>query len=686
VRRTPLRLELLEDRRLLSADPAQHVLLLSVDGLHEADITDPNLQAFLTNLLYLESVGVTYSNATTTKPSDSFPGTLAYLTGAGAGTTGVYYDDSYSRTLLPPLALGGGSTPGTEAQFAENIDINSNLLSGGGNFDASSIDPTQLPRDPTTGNPVYPNQFLQTNTPITTIFDVAHQAGLYTAFAEKHPAYQIAYGNDTNAINDFFGPEVNSLGALYDPSTGTTVNADKLLKDALAQGFFPDVSKYALVDPSTDPVGPFVNGLSQDPNLETLTNNPLLTEKYDDIKVQAIINEIHGLPSHSSPTITNPQVPALFGMNFQMVSVAEKYFAGGIAQLQDGSTAPSLVLEAAIQHTDASIGQMITALNQTGLWNSTDIFVTAKHGQTPRAGVGGLMADSTLPNVLSQAGTPDAFAVQDDVSLIYLQDQSQTQQATQALENFKDTGTIDVYYQGQLVTLPASKVINQILSGKDLVKAGLGNPATDSTTPDIIVTLNPGFIWVGNPQKFTNKRAEHGGFSADDTQVPLIVSGGALPVSVDGKTVDKAVTTRQIAVTVLDALGLDSSQLTGAQIEKTKVLPGLHLKGDDGPHAPDANSSSGVGGGAGSSGGLAGQPGSAPVSAGSSVGQPPIVVTTGHRGGKHVVHHHVRTVHDTHGATAVVQVGKKGRSAGQEGRVHRRRVEEPSRTPFAAVD
>jgi arylsulfatase A-like enzyme len=582
VRRVLLRLEVLEDRSLLSA-AAQHTLILSVDGLHQADVTDPNLQPFLTNISNLQSQGVTYTKASTTKPSDSFPGTLSYLTGAGPGTTGVYYDDSYSRTLLPPTALGGGSTPGTEAQYAENIDLNSDLLSGGGNFDASSIDPNQLPRDPNTGQPVLPNQFLQTNTTITTIFDVAHQAGLYTAFSDKHPAYQIANGNDPKAINDFYAPEVNSRGALLNPLTGQTVNADTLLKTDLALGFVPDVSPYTLVDASNDPVGP------SDPNLETLTNNPLLTEKYDDLKVQAILNEIHGQASHPSSNITNPQVPAIFGMNFQAVSVAQKYYAGGIAQLQDGSTAPSQVLEAVLQHTDASIGEITAALHSSGLWDSTGVFLTAKHGQDPRVGVGGLMADSTLPNVLAQAGTPQAFSVQDDVSLIYLQNQAQTKQATAALVNFKNSGSINVYYQGQLVTLPASQVLDQILSGPDLVKAGLGNPATDSTTPDIIVTLQPGFIWVGNPQHFTNKRAEHGGFSEDDTHVPLIVSGGNLAPQVQGKTVKTPVTTTQIAVTLLQELGLDPNGLTGATIEKTKALPGLAFGGQGGGQSANFN-------------------------------------------------------------------------------------------------
>jgi hypothetical protein len=324
---------------------------------------------------------------------------------------------------------------------------------------------------------------------------------------------------------------------------------------------------------------------AKDPNLiNDTTHNLLLTEKYDDLKVQAILNEIAGKASHASPLITNPQVPALFGMNFQAVSVAEKYGLGGIVVLPDGSTAPSAVLEAALQHTDASIGKIVAALHSTkdavhggSLWSTTDVVLTAKHGQAPRQGVGGIMKDSTLPDLLNNAGATVAQATQDDVSLIWLQDQTKTKLAVQTLQNFVKTGTIDVFFQGTKTTLKASHVIDQILAGQELVKAGFGDPAKDSTTPDIIVTLKQGFIWVGNPMKFQFKRAEHGGFSDADTHVALIVGGGALDKHVRGTTVTTPVQTKQIAVTALNALGLDADKLTGAVIEGTKGLPGLDL-------------------------------------------------------------------------------------------------------------
>jgi hypothetical protein len=142
-RHVRLRLETLEDRCVPSAT-AQHELLLSVDGLHNADLSDPQLAGALKSIENLQDSGVTYTNAFTTSPSDSFPGTLSYLTGAGPGTTGVFYDDSYSRTLLAP-GSGSNATPGTEVTYFEAIDKNSALLSGGGNFDASSINPTCEP-------------------------------------------------------------------------------------------------------------------------------------------------------------------------------------------------------------------------------------------------------------------------------------------------------------------------------------------------------------------------------------------------------------------------------------------------------------------------------------------------------------------------------------------------------------
>src|SRR5262249_35830090 len=210
-------LERLEDRCVPSTAAFQHVLILSVDGLHQADIADPALQAVLPNIQALEASGVTYANASTTSPSDSFPGTLSYLTGAKPGTTGVFYDDSYSRTLFAPgTANPATATPGTEVVFDESIDKDQTLLNGGGDFTPNSIDVSKLPVD-SKGNPVFPHQFVNVNT----IFNVAHDAGLHTAFSDKHPgAYDIANGHSGGGVDDFYSPAINARVALIAPMTG----------------------------------------------------------------------------------------------------------------------------------------------------------------------------------------------------------------------------------------------------------------------------------------------------------------------------------------------------------------------------------------------------------------------------------------------------------------------------------
>src|SRR6266508_5851708 len=80
-------------------DGTKRVLLLSVDGLHAGDLkrfvdTHPE-----SALAWLSARSRTYTHATATKPSDSFPGLLAMVTGGTPRSTGVYYDDSWDRTL-----------------------------------------------------------------------------------------------------------------------------------------------------------------------------------------------------------------------------------------------------------------------------------------------------------------------------------------------------------------------------------------------------------------------------------------------------------------------------------------------------------------------------------------------------------------------------------------------------------
>src|ERR1700728_5183638 len=78
----------------------KHVLLLSIDGMHAVDlyncthgIEGANGGApYCPNLAQLGRQGIKYVNVTSSKPSDSFPGLAALVTGGSPRSTGLYYD------------------------------------------------------------------------------------------------------------------------------------------------------------------------------------------------------------------------------------------------------------------------------------------------------------------------------------------------------------------------------------------------------------------------------------------------------------------------------------------------------------------------------------------------------------------------------------------------------------------
>ena len=104
---------------------------------------------------------------------------------------------------------------------------------------------------------------------------------------------------------------------------------------------------------------------------------------YDMLKVNAIVNQANGKTHNGMARLP---VPTIFGMNFQAVSVGEKLIekklslTGGYLDFI-GTPSPSLLSE--IQFVDASIGKIISALKTAGVYSSTLIVITAKHGQSP---------------------------------------------------------------------------------------------------------------------------------------------------------------------------------------------------------------------------------------------------------------------------------------------------------------
>ncbi|HYM96423.1 MAG TPA: alkaline phosphatase family protein, partial [Candidatus Sulfotelmatobacter sp.] len=199
--------------------PARHVLLISVDGLHASDLAQCESTGLCPTLAALAGAGTTYAHASASEPSDSSPGLMALVTGGTPKITGVYYDDSYDRTMyLPPAQTASGTQDcsgpaGAEAMYFENIDANAPTFSnpnGTRPILGDTIDPAQLGRKVVDGQcvAVWPNDFLRTNS----IFSVAHAAGLRTAWADKHPAadQQVAGHGTPDSVDDPFATEINA--------------------------------------------------------------------------------------------------------------------------------------------------------------------------------------------------------------------------------------------------------------------------------------------------------------------------------------------------------------------------------------------------------------------------------------------------------------------------------------------
>ena len=265
-----------------------HVLMISVDGLHAVDLSNYITAKPGSTLAKLASNGVRYPNALTTGPSDSFPGLLAPTTGGTSKSTGVFYDASYDRLLFAPGSTCSG-LPGTAATYAENIDIDPTDITGGGTLGQplTQIDPAQLPLTLDGGQcvPVYPHQFIKVNT----IFEVILAHGGQTAWADKHPAYEILNGPSGGGVQDLYTPEVNS----NDPITG-----------------------------------------------QDTTTGYCSIQRNDVLKVQAVLNQIDGLDSTG---VNKVGVPTILGMNFQAVSVGQK-LATNVTTIPDAfvQTSPPL--------------------------------------------------------------------------------------------------------------------------------------------------------------------------------------------------------------------------------------------------------------------------------------------------------------------------------------------------------
>lgn len=507
----------------------EHVLLLSVDGMHESDLTNYLAAHPDSTLAKMVGRGVHYTDAQTPIPSDSFPGLMAMLTGGTPKTTGVYYDDSWARDLLPAGTTDCAHTAkGAQVALTEDADKNSHRIDGGQGLtglpdgigkmtdDPSAVlDPAKLPVDPASCKPIAPADYLKVNT----VFSVLHAAGDRTAWSDKHPAYQIANGHGGKSIDDLFTPEIDSS--------------------------------------STD-----------NPDDKTWTQKNDLTRRYDTYKVDSVVNEIAG-KDHSGAR--DAGVPALFGMNFQTVSTAQK-LPDSKGYQADGK--PGELLSGALDFVDQQLGRMVTALDQAGLRDKTTIVLTAKHGQAPvKADTLTRIDDAKIIDSIdtewaaTHPGAPKLIihSVNDSALLMWMSDRSAAAAAFVKQKLLAATG-LGTDIAGNPKPFTASGVDkDKLYVGADAA-AFFGVNFDDPRVPDVYAGVTPGTVYTGGKSKI----AEHGGMTPDDRHVPLIVVGNGI-----GKQEQKGeVALTQIAPTILHRLGLDPVTLDAVAAEHTAVLPG----------------------------------------------------------------------------------------------------------------
>jgi hypothetical protein len=203
------------------------------------------------------------------------------------------------------------------------------------------------------------------------------------------------------------------------------------------------------------------------------------------------------------------------------------------------------------------------------------VVISAKHGQNPIDSARYLgistqpndpvttspatILDSLLPLSERPSNTNGIGPTEDDISLIWLTDPTQTENAVGMLES-QSPATNNIAGIGEIFSGPG---IAQMFNPPGLPPNG------DPRTPDIVVTPNIGVTYSESGKKL----AEHGGFAHDDTNVMMLVANP----SMSPWTVTSPVETDQIAPTILAALGLAPDKLTAVQKEGTQILPGLGL-------------------------------------------------------------------------------------------------------------
>jgi hypothetical protein len=241
---------------------------------------------------------------------------------------------------------------------------------------------------------------------------------------------------------------------------------------------------------------------------------------------------------------------SLIGANFQALTWAQSN-GGGYA---NGSSWSDPVfgtnITKTLQRYDQKIAEFINHLESVGKLDSTLLVLSSKQGQSP-------VNETSLKHVssdglLKSTGVDVAFWTGDDAALIWL-------------KNSYDADTA----KKNLMANATALNIDYVLAGDEVWEFGFGNPRKDPRAPDVAVIAKDGTLFSTNSQT-----ENHGAWLPDDLEVPLIFYNPAF----SAMKISLPIQTKQIASTMLAALGLPLAQLDSWRVEGSPVIPYLGLE------------------------------------------------------------------------------------------------------------
>jgi len=260
-----------------------------------------------------------------------------------------------------------------------------------------------------------------------------------------------------------------------------------------------------------------------------------------------------------------------YGANFQAITWAQQN-----SGYLDAAGTPNATFKTALHTADARLGTFLKDLKAAGTLDSTLLLLGSKQGQGPINPKNLEVSDPQT--VINGAGVPVAFFVGEDGGIV------------SSLPSQRILCPSSAVYETNFIFLRPTDVASERLRHpnrqaepprqfqprysiryrrrRSFATNGYGSPYLDPRVPDLVIETKPNVLWnVGF------EIMDHGGFLPQDLNVPLLAYNPILwPLNIT-----LVVSNRQVASTLLHALGLPLAQVNGYRFGEAPVLPYLFV-------------------------------------------------------------------------------------------------------------